>query len=157
MSAAKRIYFLDTNIFLRLLVKEDEQTFGECRLLLQMVKDNQIEAATSSLVLAEIGWTLKSFYKLPKKKIVAMLRSIIHLRGLKMVDDYEPALALRFFLRFNIKLIDAFIAAIEPVAEKKWVVVSYDRDFRKLPILSQTPAAVLKKAGTGKVKSLSKK
>jgi len=141
----KKVYFLDTNIFLRVLIKEDLKTFQECLRLLQLVKDNQIEAITSSLVLAEIGWTLKSFYQVPRNKIITMLQAIINLRGLKIIDDYDPQLALKFLKQFNVKLIDAFIASIKPIAQKKWIIVSYDKDFQKFPILSQNPKQVIKK------------
>ena len=143
MSDAKaKTYFIDTNIFLQVLIKEDVQSFQECLRILRLVRENQILAVTSSLVLAEIGWTLKSFYETPKDKIAEMIESIVNLRGLKIVDDFDPSLALEFFRQYNVKLIDAFIASLKPIADKKWIVVSYDKDFQKLPILASFPALV---------------
>ncbi len=143
MTAVKtKTYFIDSNIFLRVLIKEDSKSFQECLRILKLVRENQISAATSTLVLAEIGWTLKSFYKTPKNKITEMIESIVNLRGLKIVDQFDPNLALEFFRRFNIKLIDAFIASLKPIAEKKWVIVSYDKDFQKLPILATLPSSI---------------
>ena len=144
MRAAKT-YFIDTNIFLRVLIKEDQKTFQECLEVLKLVRENKISAVTSTLVLAEIGWTLKSFYEIPKYKIAEMIESIINLRGLKIVDDFDPSLALEFFSQYNVKLIDAFIASLKPIAKKKWIVISYDKDFQKLPILTVPPSSVVAK------------
>ena len=71
-----------------------------------------------------------------------MIESIINLRGLKIVDEFSPDLALEFFRRYNIKLIDAFIASLKQIADKKWIVISYDKDFQKLPILVSSPVLV---------------
>ena len=137
------VYLIDTNIFLRTLIKEEQSTFDQCYQLLQAVKTNQLTAVTAHLILAEIVWTLKSYYQLPKAQILRATRGIINLRGLKLVDHYQADMALKFYQDHSVKFIDTLIASIPEVSTKQWTVVSYDQDFDKLKMLRQEPNQVL--------------
>ncbi|OGK35629.1 hypothetical protein A3A93_05215 [Candidatus Roizmanbacteria bacterium RIFCSPLOWO2_01_FULL_38_12] len=132
-------YFIDTNIFLRVLIKEDEKSFQECILLLKTIKENKLKAVTSSVVLAEIVWTLLSFYTFPKNRTAEAVESIINLRGLQVLDNYNHRLAIKTFAQSKIKYIDALISSIKEILEKKWIIISYDRDFDKLNVIRKEP------------------
>ena len=136
-------YFIDTNIFLRLLIKEDEKTYSQCYKLLSAIKTNQIKAVTSSITLAEIVWTLLSYYKFPKRKVVQAVKSILNLKELKIIDAYNPLVSLELFDKYTVKYIDTLIASVKEIADKKWIVVSYDRDFDKLAIERKEPHEIL--------------
>lgn len=133
------IYFIDTNIFLRSLYKENAQTFLECTNFLKAVKENKVDACTSTIVLTEIVYTLRSYYQLDKEIIIKGLQSIVQLGGLKIVDEYDHRLALQFFEKYSVKYIDALIASNKSIVSKKMTIVSYDRDFHKLPVLWEEP------------------
>lgn len=135
-------YFIDTNIFLRTIAVEDKKSFDECMLFLHKVERNEIEAACCSLVLSEVAWVLKSYYKFTKAKIVEALSSIVNLKDISWHDSYDYNLALRNHSSYPVKYIDAMIASIKQVKEKEWVVVSYDRDFDKLKVLRKEPGEV---------------
>lgn len=132
-------YFVDTNIFLRTLIKEDEVQFNKCRILLQQIKENKIKAYTNTLVLAEVVWTLTSYYQFSKSSVIQALRSIINLRGLKVVDNYDYLTALELFEKYSVKYIDTLIASDKQVYSKKATIVTYDQDFKKLPVLYKEP------------------
>lgn len=133
-------YFIDTNIFLRTLIKEDEKSFNDCYLLLEAVKENRISGTTSNTVLAEIVWTLSSYYQFPKDKVCQALRGIINLRGLKLIEQYQPLVALSLYEAKTVKYIDAVIASIPKIQNKKMVVISFDKDFDKMDVLRKEPA-----------------
>ena len=132
-------YFIDTNIFLRALVKENEKTFKECYQFLKLVEERRLRALTSSLVLAEIEWVLGSFYKFEKTKVVQALGSVLSLKGLQIIDAINPRLALEIFREKNVKFIDALIASDPRIFKKEVIVVSYDRDFDKIGVLRKKP------------------
>jgi len=132
-------YFIDTNIFLRALVKENEKTFKECYQFLKLVEERRLRALTSSLVLAEIEWVLGSFYKFEKTKVVQALGSVLSLKGLQIIDAINPRLALEIFREKNVKFIDALIASDPRIFKKEVIVVSYDRDFDKIGVLRKEP------------------
>lgn len=136
-------YFIDTNIFLRTLIKEDERTFNDCYRILEEVRLNKLKGVTSSLILAEIAWTLSSYYQFNREDIAKALKGVINLRGLKIIDGYQVLLALSFYQSKGVKFIDAMIASIEQLVTKKWTIVSYDQDFDKLDIIRREPDQVV--------------
>ena len=135
--------FIDTNIFLRFFVKENKKMFQDCRDFLQVISLNKFNVFTSSLVLSEVVWVLGSHYKFSKKKIVLAIKSILNLRRLEIVDGFDYDWGLKRFEDLNVKYIDALIASIGGNKNKKWTVVSYDKDFDKLGILRKEPRQIL--------------
>lgn len=127
-------YIIDSNIFLRTLIKEDEKTFSACFHFLEQVKQKRVKALTSSLVLAEINWTLVSFYHFAKEQSVKGLQSIIHLKNLKIIDAFDIPLAIKLYELNSVKFIDALLASHVLVAKGKAKIVSYDKDFDKMKI-----------------------
>ncbi|MGB6839051.1 MAG: PIN domain-containing protein [Microgenomates group bacterium] len=136
-------FFVDTNIFLRTLIREDEETYQDCYKFFEFVKLNKIKAVTSHIVLAEIAWTLSSYYGFSKKKVAQALKGIINLRGLAFSDSYQALSALDMFEQKPVKFIDALLASIKEIKEKKWKVVSYDRDFDKLGVVRIEPKEII--------------
>jgi predicted nucleic acid-binding protein len=138
----KMRYFIDSNIFIRTLHKENEKSFLECVSLLKSIKKNRIDACTGTVVLAEIAWTLRSFYQIEKTIISAGLRSILNINGIRIIDNYNHNTALDIYEKYSIKYIDALIASIDDVFSKKMTIVSYDRDFDKLKVLRKEPGEI---------------
>ncbi len=135
-------YFIDANIFLRTFIKDDKKTFNQCIKLLNAIKINKFQAATSSVILAEVAWTLRSFYALSRSEIAEALGSIISIRGLQIVDNFNHQKAISVYKQKNIKYIDALIASIEKVDKKEWIIVSYDKDFDKLGVVRKEPGEI---------------
>lgn len=137
-------YFIDANIFIRALHKENEKMFSECISLLKLIKKNHIEAYTATVVLTEIVWTLHSFYKIPKARIIQAVKGILNINGLRIVDNYDQIKAIQIFEKYSIKYIDALIASNNEISKKKMAIVSYDKDFDKLAILRKEPVDVVR-------------
>lgn len=137
-------YFLDTNIFIRVLELENKKVFNECCKVLDLVKNSKIKAYTSSTVLSEIVWVLGSSYDESREKILKGLSSILKLNNLKIVDNYDLSKALELYSDFSVKFIDALIASNPDIQAKKMVVVSYDKDFDKLKVKRLEPVDLIK-------------
>jgi len=135
-------YFVDTNVFIDIVMKRDEKRFRQCSRFFQKVKLNKIKAVTGNVVLAELIWTLKSFYGIGKEEIARRIKSIIKLRGIKLVDNYDPLRAIDLYQSKSIKYIDALIASIRPIQEKKWTVVSFDKDFDRIAVNRKEPGKI---------------
>jgi len=132
-------YFIDTNVFLRVLIKEDNKTFNDCYQFLKKIKSGKLTGLTASLVLAEVSWTLLSYYKFPQKKVIQAVRGIINLKNLKISDNYDHFLALKLWEAKKAKYIDTVIASIRQIQTKEWIIVSYDKDFDKLGVKRLEP------------------
>jgi len=120
----------------------NELSWEACCRFLEAIKKNQIKGMTASLILAEVGWTLTSYYQFPKEKVIKALRAIVNLRGLKLIDGYDHLLALEFYDKLPVKYIDSLIASIKQINHRKWTIVSYDRDFDRLGVLRQEPEQI---------------
>ena len=140
MSKSHKTYFIDTNIFLRALINDDKRKFNDVVEFLEGVKENRFKAHTSSLVLAEIVWTLLSFYKLKKEDVTKSVESIINLNGLTFVESQDSVQAMSLYKKHNVKYIDCLICSS---LQKEQVVVSYDTDFDKLGAIRLEPKNLL--------------
>lgn len=138
-------YFIDTNVFLRTLINDNESSFNECVSFLELVKNGQIKAQTSCLVLSEVSWTLSSFYNAGKDKVVESLYSIVNLKNLKFAEKFNSNFGVQIYEQNNIKLTDAFIASHPKIQSKEMVIVSYDKDFDKLGVVRKDPGEIAKK------------
>lgn len=136
-------YFIDTNVFLRTLLKDEKRTFGDCLRFFKEIKNRNIKAVTSNLVLAEINWTLLKFYKFSKEDVIRGLNSILSLGYLKFVDNFNANAAIKFYKDYQVKFIDALISSIPGISNGKIKIVSYDKDFDKLGVSRLEPKDII--------------
>lgn len=120
--------FVDTNIFLRYLAKDDPSKYEKCKDIFRMAMAGKIALATSGMVIAELIWTLLSYYKVTKADVVGMISIIVNTENLYIPDKDIITDALVLYGRKNIDYIDAYNA----VCMKQYDcdgIYSYDRDF----------------------------
>jgi predicted nucleic acid-binding protein len=74
--------FLDTNIFLRLLTRDDEEKATACLALFEQLETGAAEATTSTVVIAEICYVLssRSHYQMQPAAIAERLSPLLHLK-----------------------------------------------------------------------------
>ena len=138
-----KTYFLDSNIFLRFLTGDNQKMLNECLSLIENIKAGKINAFTSNLVLSEVVWTLGSLYKFPKTKVINAIKGIVGTPGLKICDGYMILAAIEIYENSSVKFIDSLVASIHEIYNRKWVVISYDKDFDKLGIIRKEPSQVV--------------
>jgi predicted nucleic acid-binding protein len=135
--------FLDTNIFLRYLVKPqspaDEPKRRACFELLQRVKRGEEQVTTCEAVVAEVIYNLCSprQYRLSHEEASARLRPLLILPGLRLPQKrvYLKALDLFAVSRF-LDIEDCLIIAhMEQRGLKK--LLSYDTDFDQVATVSR--------------------
>ena len=120
--------FADTNIFLRYLTRDDPVKYERCRDIFKKAIEGKILLATSGMVIAELIWTLLSYYKVPKSEIVEKISIIINMENLYIPDEKIITDALVLYSRKNIDYIDAY----NTVLMKNYrinEIYSYDEDF----------------------------
>lgn len=91
--------FLDTNIFLRLLVPTDKRKTEACDALFQRIRSGDEAVTTSEIVIAEVAYVLRSraHYGLKPAEINARLQPLLTLRGLKLPNKETCLNALDFW------------------------------------------------------------
>jgi len=121
--------FLDTNIFIRFLTKDNQEKFIECECLFHLINQGKIKPYTSNIVFLEIFFILHKLYKFPLNQVTMVLEKISKIRNITIIEKTRTAQALALLKKYRIKFADCLIATqIPPKAE----LVTYDVDFRKI-------------------------
>lgn len=103
--------FADTNLFLRYLTNHAPAQADLVESLLQRAAKGKVNLVTTSMVIAEIVWTLESYYELDKKEIQTMVLGILNTDGLDVIDSDLVLQAIVPYADKNVDFIDAFNAA----------------------------------------------
>jgi predicted nucleic acid-binding protein len=120
--------FVDTNIFLRYLTKDDPSKYEKCKEMFKKAMKGEIAITTSGMVIAELVWTLLSYYKVPKAEVVEKVTVIVGTKNLSIPDKHVVADALVLYARKNIDFIDAYNAVFMRYHGLR-EIYSYDQDF----------------------------
>ena len=103
--------FVDTNLFLRYLTNDVPAQADAVESLLRRAGKGHVQLVTTGMVIAEIVWTLESYYELDKKEIQAMVLGILNTEGLDVIDSDLILQAIVPYSDKNVDFIDAFNAA----------------------------------------------
>lgn len=118
--------FVDTNVFLRFLTRDDPGKAADVRALFQAAIDGRLRLITSVLVIAEIIWTLESFYQLEKRDVAEKVEVILDTPNLVCPEADLLRGALDIYAAKNVDFIDAYHAVyLKDRGHSR--VVTYDR------------------------------
>jgi predicted nucleic acid-binding protein len=120
--------FVDTNIFLRYLTKDNPLKYEKCKEMFKKAMKGEIAITTSGMVIAELVWTLLSYYKVPKAEVVEKVSVIVGTKNLSIPEKHIVADALVLYARKNIDFVDAYNAVFMRYHGLR-EIYSYDEDF----------------------------
>ena len=102
--------FVDTNVFLRFLTNDDPAKAKRAEALFKSAVEGRAPLTTSLLVMAEMIWTLESFYELEKEDIAEKVLAILNTPNLTCPEARLIRQALDLYAYQNIDFIDAYHA-----------------------------------------------
>ena len=123
--------FVDTNVFLRYLTKDDLSKYERCREMFKKALEGEITISTSGVVIAELIWTLLSYYKVPKAEVIEKVSVILGTENLFVPDKDVLADAIVLYASKNIDFIDAYNALFMRYQGLR-EIYSYDEDFETI-------------------------
>ncbi len=99
--------FIDTNIFLRFLIKDNDLQYKQAKELFLKAADGEVKILSSTIVFFELRWVLGSYYKLSKDQITPILYELLLL---KIEFDEKEILqkTLDLFKTSNLDLEDCY-------------------------------------------------
>ena len=125
--------FLDANVILRFLTRDDPEKAERCKELLQRVDQGELELTTSESIIAEVVYVLSSrrLYGLTPERIRSLLLPIIALRGLRLPSRQCYLRALDIYATHGIDFEDALAVAH---MERRGItqILSYDEHFDRV-------------------------
>lgn len=124
-------FFLETSVLIRFLLGDHLTQSPQAKRIIQKAQVKEIELSTNELVLAELTWVLKSFYKLPKEEIIKHLRNILSFSELKINNRKVVEDAMEIFVTKNMDFTDAYFAATVK-GNNFDAILSFDHDFDKI-------------------------
>lgn len=128
--------FLDANIIIRYLTRDDESKAEACYQLLQRVKQGKEEVATCEAILTEVAYVLTSSrapYGLNHADVKDRLVPILTLRGLRLPRKKTFLRALELYASSHSLDIEDALAVAHMEQLGITAIYSYDRDFDRVP------------------------
>lgn len=127
-------WFVDTNVFLRFLTLDDEGHHAKAARLLKSVARGERRLVTGPPVLFELAWTLRAAYKVPRARVLEILKAVFATPGLTLTDSPLVAEALSLASETDSEFADAYIAVASRAAECSGVATFNRKDFAKLGV-----------------------
>ena len=128
--------FLDANVILRYLTRDDEAKARACYELFQRVQRSEVELATCEVVVAEVIYVLSSPrlpYRLSPEQIRARLLPLLTLRSLKLPQKGVCLAALDIYASSSSLDFEDALATAHMEQRGIVEIVSYDQDFDRVP------------------------
>ena len=121
----KKLAWLDTNVILRFLLKEDPQLFQAVEPLFLQAEQGDLEIYIHPIIIAEIIWTLESYYEYSKEKIAEVMIQLVEAKGVVVPDKEIIVRALQDYKEKNVDFIDSYLVQY---ANKKGPLTVYTLD-----------------------------
>jgi predicted nucleic acid-binding protein len=102
--------FADTNLFLRYLTNDVPEQAEAIERLLHAAGQGKYILVTNPMVLAEIVWTLESYYQLSPSETQARVLAILNTPGIEVVEGDLVLQAVLWHVEKNVDFIDAYNA-----------------------------------------------
>ena len=126
----KRVFFVDTNLFIRFLSRDDEEKAAKCKTLFEKALAGEVKLFTSELVIAEVVWVLQSpkTYNQKPERIRELLLPLLTIKNLNFPNKELYPEVFELFASTNVDYIDAYNAVL---MQQKGIsdIYSYDIHF----------------------------
>ncbi|MDP2754549.1 MAG: PIN domain-containing protein [Nitrospirota bacterium] len=124
--------FIDTNVILRILIKDDDIKRKACEKLIKNAKQEGITLYLLPITVLETVWVLEKVYKLERKVIRELIEAILNTTELKCEMEDVFRKAIKSFEEKNIKFADA-VMGYRGLEKGFSTVYTYDeKDFKRI-------------------------
>lgn len=131
--------YVDANVIVRYLTDDPPDMAKQALVLFAVAQRGGVRLLVTTVTLAEVVWTLASFYQFDRGRIAEKLTALVTATGLEMEDRDEATLALSLYAEKNVNFADALLAA-RSLLVGPTEIYSFDRHFDRLTgIRRRTP------------------
>lgn len=124
--------FVDTNVLLRYLTKDNDVSCKACEKLLEKASRKEIVLYVLPVAVMEMVWVLEKHYLFSKKKIRELIEAIINTPELRVEMQDVFMKALKVYEEKNIKFADALMGRWG-IDKGLATVYTYDvKDFKRI-------------------------
>jgi predicted nucleic acid-binding protein len=121
--------FVDTNLFIRAVTKDDLAKARDCYALFHRARRGKVDLHTSEAIVAEVVYVLTSprIYGQPRRQVARALGPFLENRGLRLDHKLSVVAALARWAQSNLDFEDC-LAIEHALREDGGDVYSYDQD-----------------------------
>jgi predicted nucleic acid-binding protein len=130
------VQFLDTNVFLRHLLGDIPEQSQKASAYFRDIEEGTKKAHISDIVVLEVVFTLERAYKRTKAEIQSAVLPLLELPGILLPGKRKFREIFMLYVEKNISFADAY-HAVSMQKLNLTEIVSFDRDFDKLPTLKR--------------------
>lgn len=130
--------WLDANVLLRFLTGDPEDLAARSQRLMARAEAGEVTLYLSELVLAEVIWVLKSFYRHSMAEIAEVISALVSAPGIRVDDRENTVRAVELARDKNVDYIDAALA-LGAAARGETVCTFDETDFKRLPARWMSP------------------
>lgn len=123
---------IDANVILRYLTNDPPEMAALAAALFDQIVDGRETGVIEDVVVAEVVWTLRSFYRTARADIARLLIEIIAEENIRNTDKPTLTAALTLYKEYNLGFADALLAA-RSLSHDDLDVVSFDRGLDRVP------------------------
>uniref|UniRef100_A0A7C5V250 PIN domain-containing protein n=1 Tax=Caldicellulosiruptor owensensis TaxID=55205 RepID=A0A7C5V250_9FIRM len=102
--------WIDANVILRYLLQDHQEFFQKAQKIMLEAEQGKLKLLVAPITIAEVVWTLESFYKIPRKEIADILSAFICSDGIKAEEGDVVLFALKTYKESNVDFIDAYLS-----------------------------------------------
>ena len=124
-----RQILVDTNVFLRFLLKDIPKQYERSRLLFKRAKEGKIKLFVPQIVIFEVHFALEKYYGFKKKDVIDKLGSLLSSNYFQ-IDSKEGFLgALELYKTSNTNFVDCFLTSQAKIEDLE--IFSFDKRLKK--------------------------
>ena len=130
---------VDANVLLRFLTGEPKPMAEQAARLMRRAEQGEVLLVLSPLVIAEMVWVLKSFYRHSFDEISRVVIPLLSADGVEVEDRELLIRAIELARDKNVDFLDA-VLALQAVREGETVCTFDETDFKRLPASWMLPS-----------------
>jgi len=130
---------LDTNIILRHALGDDPAHGRQARRLFEQASAGTLRLLVPSLVIAQVVWTLESFYRASREYVAGLLKALLETPGVTAHEPRVISRCIEIYRAHNIEIVDAYLVALAEETKTPVLATFNKKDFRRFPHLKLIP------------------
>jgi predicted nucleic acid-binding protein len=130
---------LDTNIILRHALGDDPAQGRQARRLFEQAGEGTLRLLVPSLVIAQVVWTLESFYRASREYITGLVQALLETPGVTALEPRVASRCIEVYRAHHIEIVDAYLVALAEETKTPVLATFNKKDFRRFPHLKLIP------------------
>jgi len=120
---------LDANVIVRLFMRDHEAHYQISEAFFIALEAGEKKAILLDLIIAEVVYVLKSYYKQDKQSITSRLKLLLQYENIEVSNRAVIIEALEAYTKKNIDFADAILCAKKNL--ESYEIMSFDKDIKK--------------------------